>query len=632
MSIHLSPSPWRSRLRRCFLFLLIGTAGFLLVVQHATPTAANRLQQGPDTPPDSRNGMMLFQQNCAPCHGALGLGDGDASNGLPENVNGAVLADPALVSAATPAGWFEVVKEGRMDRFMPPWKNQMTDQQIWDTVSFALSLHVLPEQLAEGQTIWGEQCAACHGDTGQGDGPQALKDSLVMPDLSDPVATAARSLADWQTIIAEGKDTMPAFADELSPAQITAAAEQARTFAFPPVMLEPVPEGSGVISGQVLNATSKQPVSATVTLNAFDNFNALQSKTISTAADGSFRFEKIATGTQYAYIVTTVYNDFSFGSQPVTFAEGSSSAEALINVYETSAVAGDIRISTAQWFIDQHQGALLVGELYRITYTSDTVYTGSEEVAPGSNIVLRFPLPAEAASLVLDGGELGQRFVRTADGVVDTQPLMPGTSQILMRYLMPYSGEKITFAHAVAYPTDNLSVLVVDGPAVDTELTNQGPTTVAEQQWTNFVGLNLPANQTIRLALSDLDQAQPAATTAGAARASEAVIAYNPGLLYGIVAVAALALLALFVALALRRPVAVADKPAPSALAAGAVAGPAARRAELLASLAHLDDLHAAGELDEAAYQRARIAQKRALLVQELSATPAADAASEGTL
>ncbi len=167
-----------------------------------------------------------------------------------------------------------------------------------------------------------------------------------------------------------------------------------------------------------------------------------------------------------------------------------------MTIYETSATPGEIRVNLAQWFVDSHQGALLVGELYRINHDSDRVYIGSEEVAPGQNAVLRFDLPPGATSVVLDGGEIGGRFIRTADGVVDTKPLLPGGSQILAALLAALrAARKAEFAHSVPYPVDQLNVLVVDGPRSPPSLQSLGPQTVAEQQWNSFGAANLPAGE-----------------------------------------------------------------------------------------------------------------------------------------
>jgi hypothetical protein len=217
--------------------------------------------------------------------------------------------------------------------------------------------------------------------------------------------------------------------------------------------------------------------------------------------------------------------------------------------------------------------------------------------------------------VVVDGGEIGGRFIRTAEGLVDTQPLLPGGSQILLRYLLPYDGTRAEFAHSVPYPVDRLNALVVDGPEVSTSLQSLGPQTVAEQQWNSFEAINLPAGEPVALRLSGLAPAQSSVVMPPGG--SDAVLANNPALLYGIAAAALVVILGVLAAYFLFRPAAqAAAEPAP--VMAAAPAGdvdPLAERQRLLAAIAQLDDLYAAGGLDDESYRRARAAQKRSLLL-----------------
>jgi mono/diheme cytochrome c family protein len=531
------------------------------------------------------------------------------------------LADPAIARLATPAAWFEIVKEGRMALYMPPWKNRLSDEQIWDVVAYSLFLQASEAELAQGAAVWEEQCAACHGSDGAGAGPQATAAGLAMPDLSDASLTASRSLSDWYTVTSQGQGAMPGFAKTLSEEDIWAAVHVARTFTVPPVTATTdltgttVLTGTGRLTGQVINGTTGQPVTAAVMLNPFENFEPLATREVQTGPDGSFVFENLPTGAQYVYLASTIYGDNSFGSEVVSFPAGETELATTLTIYESSATPGEIRVNLAQWFVDSHQGALLIGELYRFDHDSDRVYVGSEEVAPGQNAVLRFNLPEGATSVVLDGGEIGGRFIRTADGVVDTQPLLPGGSQVLLRYLLPYDGTRAEFAHSVPYPVDRLNVLVVDGPRVTTDLQSLGPQTVADQQWNSFEATNLPAGEPVSLRLSDLARAQN--TAVAPPGGSDAVLAHNPALLFGIGVAALVAILGVFGAYLLFRPKvpATAEVAPPLAVAPAGVVDPATEKQRLLASIAQLDDLHASGGLEEEIYQRARTAQKRSLVL-----------------
>ena len=61
-----------------------------------------------------------------------------------------------------------MTKNGRMQQMMPPWKNQLSDQEIWDTVAYAWSLHTSRDEVDQGKTVYEANCASCHGADGKG--------------------------------------------------------------------------------------------------------------------------------------------------------------------------------------------------------------------------------------------------------------------------------------------------------------------------------------------------------------------------------------------------------------------------------------------------------------------------------
>lgn len=59
----------------------------------------------------------------------------------------------------------------------------LSDQQVWDLVAAVWRSNTTAKQLAEGRKLYAENCAACHGETGRGDGVMAT--SLQKPVPSD---------------------------------------------------------------------------------------------------------------------------------------------------------------------------------------------------------------------------------------------------------------------------------------------------------------------------------------------------------------------------------------------------------------------------------------------------------------
>ena len=69
--------------------------------------------------------------------------------------------------------------------------------------------------LAAGQKIYLKRCAACHGKTGNGDGPDAADLGIHPAKLSDPV-TRAETDGELFWKITVGKKPMPNYASRLS--------------------------------------------------------------------------------------------------------------------------------------------------------------------------------------------------------------------------------------------------------------------------------------------------------------------------------------------------------------------------------------------------------------------------------
>ena len=81
-------------------------------------------------------GAKVFTSNCGMCHGPQGHGDGAASGSLdPKPKNLAILQETAADDYL-----FWRISEGKPGTSMVAWKGILTEEQIWQTVSFIRSL------------------------------------------------------------------------------------------------------------------------------------------------------------------------------------------------------------------------------------------------------------------------------------------------------------------------------------------------------------------------------------------------------------------------------------------------------------------------------------------------------------
>lgn len=112
----------------------------------------------PASAPDVANGAAIYVEKCAPCHGDTGLGDGPQGLQLPVPV--AALGLPATAQKALPSDWYKMVTQGNLEKFMPPFAS-LSDQERWDVVAYALTLHTTPAQIEEGKSLFEANCADC---------------------------------------------------------------------------------------------------------------------------------------------------------------------------------------------------------------------------------------------------------------------------------------------------------------------------------------------------------------------------------------------------------------------------------------------------------------------------------------
>lgn len=170
-------------------------------------------------------GRKIYFQACAPCHGIRGDGNGPAAQGFdpaPRNFRRGVYKFRSTVSGALPIDedMERTVREGVPGTEMPRWKDVLSEADIkavvqyiktfspWFEDPYALPLPEdileIPEDrpferssvsIAAGRQLFVEQdCVKCHGENGEGDGPQS--DKLV---------------DDWDVPIRAGNLTRPFF-------------------------------------------------------------------------------------------------------------------------------------------------------------------------------------------------------------------------------------------------------------------------------------------------------------------------------------------------------------------------------------------------------------------------------------
>ena len=97
----------------------------------------------------------------------------------------------------------------------PPGSEQGPLQSSTQSAKVTSVYPIVPPDLADGEKIYQQECAECHGDQGLGDGPQVSQLSVPAATLGLSDLARLYSPADWYTIVTQGnmEKFMPAFSN-----------------------------------------------------------------------------------------------------------------------------------------------------------------------------------------------------------------------------------------------------------------------------------------------------------------------------------------------------------------------------------------------------------------------------------
>lgn len=562
----------------------------------------------PTSPPLAPLGRAIYAENCAPCHGAEGMGNGPAAADLPSPPT--AFADSQAIWNLSPAQLFHTTKYGRMEKLMPPWGNRLNDDEIWQAVSFAWSLHTAQSQVDEGASYYAESCANCHGVGGAGDGAEATEGT---PDFTDAAYIMTRSQADllagWQSAHAD-------VGQEWSLEQQERTLEYVRTFSYTPPWESAYRAGTGVITGTVATGAGGglDVAGLTVDLQAFMGFDAMAAFTTTTDSSGNFQFNDLSTESGIVYLAAVTIDGISFSSDLVTLTPEETAAQARIVVYNKTDDPTGVRLNRTHWIVDSQPGALIVAQILSFGSTSDRAFVGTRVEGIDEPVTVSLDVPIDAQEISFENGAVGDRFIQVGNRIYDTLPVLPGeaTRQIIVRYALPYEGTSYTLKQEFYYPVDQLSLLVADLPELRIEsssLTFGSEETLQGQTYQLWRKDDL-APQTVEVNLSgllDVAEIDPRATgeTAGATSAASPAASLMDDWMP--IAMAVLVAGALLVGLvwAIRR----------GTLRSGRSMRDLSQvRAQLAQQIAHLDDMHALGEIDAQTWEKQRAQAKAQLL------------------
>ncbi len=500
--------------------------------EYVPPPPTQDIIYYPSVPPDPAVGQAIFVEKCQPCHGEQGLGNGPDANDLPNPVS--PIGSAEFARQAYPSDWFQVVTEGRIDRFMPPFLS-LTERQRWDVLAYAMTLSTSAETVTRGQELYQANCASCHGDTGRGDGVEAANYSNGIASFADQVLMSELSKQDLLTgmdhpnlseipdvTISLSEEDRWAITDYLR-ALTFASPEEETAFENPLATTEPgaettpgaeqptqetpvdtpVGSGQGVISGQVVNLSGGEvPLDQKVVLHGFDQFQEVISTTTTVDANGVYRFEGLEIPEGRAYIISVDYKDTTYTSDLAVAEAGVNEYDLPVSIYETTTETDGLvidRLHILFEFTSTQQ--VRVAELIIISNLTNKVVVSPDDTTP----VMSFNLPEGATNLQFQEGALGRDFISLPNGFGDMRAVIPGDTQhqVLFSYDMVYENQ-LDISQSILYPVQNLIILSPDiGVTVTgTGLVSGGIQDVQGVPYEVFTGEGLPDGGELSLSLS----------------------------------------------------------------------------------------------------------------------------------
>jgi mono/diheme cytochrome c family protein len=490
------------KLRHAFIFagitLIIAACNFTLAADvtpppgYVPPTPMPTL--GPLFPasaPDTDRGAAIYAEKCSPCHGVTGLGDGEQGKQLPVTV--AAFALPETAHKASPASWFTMVSQGNLDRFMPPFTS-LSEQERWDVVSYALTLHTTPAMIQKGKSLFEANCSECHADgftqefmagksaeniayiisKGQGD----MKAITMAEDDMYAVAAYLRT-----QIFALPATPTPATATEVP---VTAEAGTPSTEGTPVegTQVAITPEapnvaGIGNVSGLIVNQTSAAlPSDLKVTLRGYEhggdpNAGPQEIVTLESTvnADGTYLFENVEIPEKRIFIAELDLNGITYQSD---FAVVDAGATELflqpITVYTTTEDYSILHVDTLQMYFDfANEQNVQILAVYSISNTTDKTVV----VKLGATQEIPFiKMPNNTASVGYEASPDSAPFVSLADGFA-----MPPSEKPygLIAFASLPKGKEIKVDQPVVMPVAEVMLLVPEGvTAKGSTLTDAG--------------------------------------------------------------------------------------------------------------------------------------------------------------
>jgi mono/diheme cytochrome c family protein len=497
------------------------------------PTAEPTLVLVPPQTPNIENGKAIFAEKCAGCHGATGLGDGP--QGIQLGVTVPAFGLPEIARPAILSDWYTTVTRGRMDRLMPPFAS-LNDQERWDVVAYAMTLHTTQEQITNGREIFQAKCADCS--------TEQFKDQSKMPKLSE---------VDLARIVRQGQGSIPAFGSDLSDDDLWAVAAYLRSLSLDtsPALAEAPATTStpeAVLVTETLVAAEAGTLSAETTPVGTEEAAAANEPTsIPQEGFGSITGTlENKTGSELPSPLKITLRGYDHTSDPSAGPQEVFSQEGIVNpdgsymfeniempenrIFLSEVEVEGIKLQSAYGIVKTGVSTVTLPPITLYGMSDDTSLLVMDEVRlffdySGTNIqvfgVYSFHNPSDKTILIELKDNTEIPFIKNPEGTTaqgyealqDSQPFMSTDKGLgippsenaygLISFTSVPKQKKFDVSQPFVLPVSSLTVFLPEGVTVESAaLTDEGLQTIQNFNFQVYTAPNLPAGTTLKFTVS----------------------------------------------------------------------------------------------------------------------------------
>ena len=326
-------------------------------------------------------------------------------------------------------------------------------------------------------------------------------------------------------------------------------------------------------------------------------------------SDGRFVFDDVSVVPGASYNISVDYESVFYGQSLLA---DELADEVVITIHEPTEDAEIILVERQVMVIsgfDEAERVATATEFVRFSNPTDmTLRPNLETARPGMFSFMRFALPPGAADVTVQSDLRGGEIISVGSGFALTAAVPPGQHSVDFAYTFPYQGGGLGYRNSLPQGADIFQVLVPNRwESVDIDgLTPRPAVGIGDEIYRAWEGRDIPAGPGVQLAFSGLPEPGVLARVGNTLSGGSFWITAIPSAMGAILL--ALLLLGLF-----RRHGPVADGEGGTIATNGALALPdATLRAEIVASLAVLDDRYQDGGIERDDYysQRAQLVSR----------------------